>query len=105
MKPDKPMTRRTTMTAEPSAGDSPGVRLIYTKHRTYALPADQAGIPVRDYFPGVELPGPLAHANVYETSDGLVAAIPEAALRENLERPPSQPTTRRGRRPGLKLNS
>jgi hypothetical protein len=100
-RPDKPMTRRKTTTRDPLAGDGAAVRLIFTKHQTYVLPADQAGIPVRNYFPGVDFPGPFAHAKIYETPGGLVAALPEAAFRENPERPPSGPKKRRGRRPSL----
>ena len=100
---DKPATRRKTTTRDPPAGDEAGGRLIFAKHRTYALSADQPGIPVADYFPGAKLPGPLAQAKIYETLGGPVMAIPEAALRESPQRPPSQPTSRRGRRPSLKL--
>ena len=98
-KSDMPSTPRKSKTYEPLVGDGQGVRLIFTKHRTYALPADQAGIPVQDYFPGVELPGPLAHAKIYETSGGPVAAIPEAVLNENALRPTSLKKRRRGRLP------
>ena len=53
-RPDKPTTRRKTNTPDvPPAGDDAAVRLITTKHRTYVLPVDQAGIPVQDYFPGL----------------------------------------------------
>jgi hypothetical protein len=99
-KSDMPSTRRKSTTHDPLVGDGQGVRLIFTKHRTYALPGDQAGIPVQAYFPGVELPGPLAHAKIYEASGGLVAAIPEAAL--NAQHPtPTLKKRRRGRLPSL----
>jgi hypothetical protein len=99
-KSDKLTTQRKAPTSDLSAGDDAAVRLIFTKHRTYALPADQPGIPVRDYFPGAELPGPLADAKIYETSDGPVMAIPEAALSETSQRPTTM-KKHRGRRPGL----
>jgi hypothetical protein len=86
---DKPATRRKTTTRDPPAGDEAGGRLIFAKHRTYALSADQPGIPVADYFPGAELQGALAQAKIYETPGGPVMALPEAALSE----------TRSGRRP------
>jgi hypothetical protein len=78
---DKPATRRKTTTRDPPAGDEAGGRLIFAKHRTYALSADQPGIPVADYFPGAELQGALAQAKIYETPGGPVMALPEAGDR------------------------
>jgi hypothetical protein len=95
-RPDKPTTRRKTNTRDvPPAGDDAAVRLITTKHRTYALPVDQAGIPVQDYFPAVEWSGPFASAKIYETTDGPVLALPEAAMSET-PRPTSPQKKRRG---------
>jgi hypothetical protein len=69
------------------------MRLIFTKHRTYAVPETQPGIPVQTYFPGVAWPEPLANAKVYETSGGPVLAIPEDALAKG----PMQPSASRKR--------
>ena len=58
-------------------GETPE-RVIITKRKIYSMPAGVRGVPVEEFFAGVELPKPIkgSGAKIYHLQDGPVLAMP-----------------------------
>jgi hypothetical protein len=69
---------RTTQYPNQETSGKAGVRVIFAKYRTYLLAPDEQGVPVEQYFKGIDLPEPIkgSGAKVYQTADGPVMAMP-----------------------------
>ena len=87
----------------PGQDEKAGVRVIFTRYRTYLLAPDEQGVPVEQYFQGIDLPEPIkgSGAKVYQTADGPVMAMPPGwGERRGPARPrPGRQTTRRNPNP------
>jgi hypothetical protein len=65
------------------------MRIIRTKYQTYELPDAAKGVPIEEYWPGVDLPAPIkgSGAKVYQTPDGPVIAMPARAKKPRAVKP------------------